>query len=94
MDGNVIGPYILGDSLGLAPIWIMIAIVVMSELFNFFGMLFGVPLFAVLYTLTHEAVERKLKKRKRKHQAELATALAAEAAATDEPSASNDGEGV
>ncbi len=80
LDGNVIGPYILGDSLGLAPIWIMIAIVMMSELFDFFGMLFGVPLFAVIYTLIQEAIERKFKKRKQK-QAALAAALAAEAAA-------------
>lgn len=76
LDGNVIGPYILGDSLGLAPIWIMIAIVVMSELFDFFGMLFGVPLFAVIYTLTDEAIDRKLKKRKKK-QIALAEALVA-----------------
>lgn len=69
LDGNVIGPQILGDSLGLSPIWIMIAIVVMSELFNFFGMLFGVPLFAVIYTLVNEAIDRKLKKRKQKQAA-------------------------
>ena len=80
LDGNVIGPYILGDSLGLPPIWIMIAIVVMSNLFNFFGMLFGVPLFAVIYTLTNEAIDRKLKKRKKKQQAAIAEAAAAEAA--------------
>lgn len=90
LDGNVIGPYILGDSLGLAPIWIMIAIVVMSELFDFFGMLFGVPLFAVIYTLTQETIERKLKKRRRKQQA----ALAAQTAAADDPSVPTDGEGV
>lgn len=64
LDGNIIGPQILGDSLGLPPIWIMIAIVVMSGLFNFFGMLFGVPLFAVIYTLVKEAVARRLQKRK------------------------------
>lgn len=62
LDGNVIGPLILGDSLGLQPIWIMIAIVIMSSLFGFFGMLFGVPLFAVIYTLIHEAIEKKLNK--------------------------------
>ena len=70
----------MGDSLGLPPIWIMIAIVVMSNLFNFFGMLFGVPLFAVIYTLTNEAIDRKLKKRKKKQQAAIAEAAAAEAA--------------
>lgn len=95
LDGNVIGPYILGDSLGLAPIWIMIAIVVMSGLFDFFGMLFGVPLFAVIYTLVQESIERKFKKRKRKIAA-LAAALAAEAeaeAAEAAGTAASDGEG-
>lgn len=66
LDGNIIGPLILGDSLGLQPIWIMIAIVIMSELFGFFGMIFGVPLFAVLYTLTREAIEKRLKKKSKK----------------------------
>lgn len=60
LDGNVIGPLILGDSLGLQPIWIMIAIVIMSSLFGFFGMIFGVPLFAVIYTLIREAIEKRL----------------------------------
>ena len=80
LDGNLIGPYILGDSLGLAPIWIMIAIVVMSGLFDFFGMLFGVPLFAVIYTLTEETIERKLKKRKKKQIAQAEQRAAEEAA--------------
>ncbi len=60
LDGNIIGPLILGDSLGLQPIWIMIAIIIMSGLFGFFGMIFGVPLFAVIYTLIHEAIEKRL----------------------------------
>jgi predicted PurR-regulated permease PerM len=84
LDGNLIGPLILGDSLGLPPIWIMIAIVVMSGLLGFFGMLFGVPLFAVIYTLVQEAVESKLKKRKRK-ALELAAEAAEEAAAEANP---------
>lgn len=66
LDGNIIGPLILGDSLGLQPIWIMIAIVIMSELFGFFGMLFGVPLFAVIYTLISEAVGKRLSKKTQK----------------------------
>lgn len=81
LDGNLIGPLILGDSLGLPPIWIMIAIVVMSGLLGFFGMLFGVPLFAVIYTLVQEAVDSRLKKRKKKA---LEAALEAEALAAEE----------
>ncbi|MBQ7354114.1 MAG: AI-2E family transporter, partial [Clostridia bacterium] len=63
LEGNVIEPQVLGDSLGLSPVWIMVAIVIMSGLFGFFGMIFGVPIFAVLYTLLHEAIERRLKKK-------------------------------
>ena len=81
LDGNLIGPLILGDSLGLPPIWIMIAIVVMSGLLDFFGMLFGVPLFAVIYTLTQEFIESRLKKQKKK-AIENALLEAAEAAAS------------
>ncbi len=65
LDGNVIGPQILGDSLGLSPVWIMIAIVIMSGLFGFFGMIFGVPLFAVIYTLLKECVDNRLSKKKK-----------------------------
>ncbi len=74
LDANVIDPQITGDSLGLPPVWIMIAIVIMSALFGFFGMIFGVPIFAVLYTLLQEAVDRRLHKRK----------LAAEATSAEE----------
>ncbi len=69
IDGNIIGPWILGDSLGLQPIWIMIAIVIMSGLFGFFGMLFGVPLFAVIYTLVREAADKRIKAAKLKKTA-------------------------
>lgn len=73
IDGNVLGPLILGDSLGLQPIWIMIAIVIMSSLFGFFGMLFGVPLFAVIYTLVREFIDKRLEKM----QAQKASAVEA-----------------
>ncbi|MBQ8287692.1 MAG: AI-2E family transporter [Clostridia bacterium] len=65
LEGNVIEPQVLGDSLGLSPVWIMIAIVIMSGLFGVFGMIFGVPIFAVIYTLLKEAVEHRLIKRKK-----------------------------
>ncbi len=71
LDGNVIGPQILGDSLGLSPVWIMIAIVIMSGLLGFFGMLFGVPLFATIYTLLKESIDRRLHKRKLAAEAAL-----------------------
>ena len=60
-DGNILGPRILGDSTGLPPLWVLAAIIVGGGLFGFPGMIAGVPAIAVLYTLTHELVNSKLR---------------------------------
>lgn len=60
VDGNIIGPKILGDSTGLPSIWIVFAILVGGGLFGFIGMLVGVPTFAVIYTLFNEFAEKKI----------------------------------
>ena len=49
LDGNFIGPKILGDKTGLSNFWVMFAIVVGGGLFGVVGMLIGVPAFAVIY---------------------------------------------
>ena len=51
LDGNVIGPTILGDSTGLSPFWVVVSILVGGDLFGFAGMLLGVPTFAVFFFL-------------------------------------------
>ena len=63
LDGNVIGPKILGDSTGLSPLWVMFAIIVGGELFGVVGMFIGVPLFAVLYRFGKEIFENRLQKK-------------------------------
>lgn len=63
-DGNILGPKILGDSIGLSAFWVMFAILVFGGMFGFAGMLIGVPLFAVLYTLLTGAIKRSLVRRK------------------------------
>lgn len=60
VDGNIIGPKILGDSTGLPSIWIVFAILVGGGLFGFVGMLVGVPTFAVIYTLFNEFAEKRI----------------------------------
>ncbi|MBE6885902.1 MAG: AI-2E family transporter [Ruminococcaceae bacterium] len=60
VDGNVIGPRILGDSTGLTGFWVMLSILVGGGLFGFAGMFFGVPLFAVIYSLIVGFVDRRL----------------------------------
>ena len=63
IDGNIIGPRILGKSVGLPQIWVMFALLMGGALFGFVGMLVGVPCFSVIYTLVGEAVEKSLKKK-------------------------------
>ena len=60
LDGNVIGPKILGDFVGLSPLWIIVAITIMGGIFGIWGMFFGVPTFAVIYAVVKELTERKL----------------------------------
>ncbi|MDE6762966.1 MAG: AI-2E family transporter [Oscillospiraceae bacterium] len=68
VDGNIIGPKILGDSTGLSPFWVMFAIFVGGGLFGFAGMLLGVPVFAVVYALFSEFVAYLLKKKRLSHR--------------------------
>lgn len=62
IDGNFIGPKILGNSVGISGFWVMFAIILGAGLFGFWGMLLGVPVFVVIYTLLNGAVERKLRR--------------------------------
>lgn len=63
LDGNVIGPKILGDSTGLSAFWVLFAVTFFGGLFGFVGMLIGVPTFAVIYSLIRNIAEYKLGKK-------------------------------
>lgn len=63
LDGNFIGPKILGNSTGLSAFWVVFAIVVGGGLFGVLGMLIGVPLFAVLYYIITAFVNFRLKRK-------------------------------
>ena len=60
IDGNLIGPRILGDSVGLSSIWIMFALIVGGGYFGFAGMLLGVPIFAIIYFIVKYFVNEEL----------------------------------
>ena len=62
-DGNILGPKILGDSTGLSSFWVMFAILLAGGLFGFVGMVVGVPLFAVLYSILSGLVCHSLRRR-------------------------------
>lgn len=57
LDGNVIGPKILGQTTGISAFWVLFSILVGGGLFGFAGMVLGVPVFAVLYSLLKEFIE-------------------------------------
>ena len=63
IDGNIIGPKILGNSTGLSSFWVVFAILVFGGLWGFPGMLLGVPIMAVIYYIVGNIVEYILKRR-------------------------------
>jgi predicted PurR-regulated permease PerM len=63
IDGNVIAPRIIGSHLGISSVWVVIAVTIMSGFFGFVGMIIGVPLFSVIYTLVDNAIARKLEEK-------------------------------
>jgi predicted PurR-regulated permease PerM len=63
IDGNIIGPKILGDSLGISAFWILFSLLVTGKLFGLVGMVIGVPLFTLIYSIIKDIVEGRLKKK-------------------------------
>ena len=62
-DGNILGPKILGDSTGLSSFWVLFSILFFGGLMGFFGMIIGVPFFAVAYHLISQAINNALEKK-------------------------------
>ena len=62
LDGNFIGPKILGSTVGISGFWVMFAIIVGAGLFGFWGMVLGVPLFVVIYTFVNEGIKKRLQR--------------------------------
>ena len=63
LDGNVIGPKILGDRTGLSSFWVLFTIVLFGGLWGVVGMVVGVPLFAVIYDVVKKLVRQGLNKK-------------------------------
>lgn len=62
LDGNIIGPKILGDHTGVSSFWVLFSILLFGGLWGIVGMVIAVPLFAVIYDLVRRLVIRGLKK--------------------------------
>ena len=62
-DGNILGPKILGDSLGMPMFWTLFAITVGGGMFGFIGMVAFIPLFAALYAFLSDFLAERLKQK-------------------------------
>lgn len=62
-DGNILGPKILGDSTGLSSFWVLFSILLFGGVFGFAGMVLGVPVFAMFYSIISRMVRYGLKRR-------------------------------
>lgn len=63
LDGNVIGPKILGDSIGVSAFWILFSLLIAGKFLGLVGMLLGVPLFAFVYSIIKDVTEERLDKK-------------------------------
>ena len=64
IDGNVIYPRVVGTSIGLPGLWVLLAVVVCSDLFGVVGILLGVPAASVLYTLLRVNTTHRLRQKR------------------------------
>ena len=65
IEGNLIYPHVVGNSVGLPSIWVLFAVTVGGGLMGIAGMLIFIPLMSVLYTLFREWVNLRLRERKK-----------------------------
>ena len=63
VEGNLIYPHVVGNSVGLPSIWVLVAVTLGGSLMGIVGMLVFIPLTSVLYTLFREWVEARLEKK-------------------------------
>ena len=60
LDGAVIGPKVIGNAVGLSGLWIIVSITLMGGLFGIPGMVFGAPIFSILYSVIRSKVNKRL----------------------------------
>ena len=70
LDGYIIDPFIVGDHVNMSSISVIFAVILFGGLWGFFGLLIGVPTYAVIYDIIKKIVIHKLKKRGKYHLVE------------------------
>ena len=63
LDGNVIGPKIVGNAIGISSFWVLISVLIGGGLFGFYGMALGVPVFAVIYRYVDKMTMASLRRK-------------------------------
>ena len=64
LEGHFIYPTVVGGTIGLSGIWVMLATVIGGSAFGILGILIGIPLVSIMYTLLSEVIKKKLKDKK------------------------------
>lgn len=62
-DGNILGPKLIGNKTGIKSFWVLFSILLFGGIFGFPGMIFGVPVFAVIYSVLGNLINKKLAKK-------------------------------
>lgn len=62
-DGNILGPKLIGNRTGIKSFWVLFSILLFGSLFGFVGMIFGVPVFAIIYSVFANLINKRLAKR-------------------------------
>ncbi|MBC5646914.1 AI-2E family transporter [Christensenella tenuis] len=63
IDGNIVMPKIVGLNIGMSAFWVLFALILFGGLFGFWGMLLGVPVFTIIYSLIKTCINRSLEKK-------------------------------
>ena len=63
VDGNIIKPRLFGNRVGLSSVWVLLAIVIGGGFFGIMGMIFAVPIFALLYSILSDVINSRLAKK-------------------------------
>ena len=62
-DGNILGPKILGNKIGLSSFWVLFSLLIFGGLFGMVGMIIGVPIFSILYSFINGLIKKRLKEK-------------------------------
>ena len=71
LEGNLIYPKVVGNSVGLPSLWVLVAVTLGSSMFGVVGMLMFIPLFSTAYTLLREDVNKRNAKKEKLKQEEI-----------------------